>query len=1381
MKKQLLLLVFSLTVMTAAAQTNDGMFYYAYDHDTQTATLTYLDTDSKGGTYVGDVVVPAKAPNGYDVTVIGGNAFINSNDMTSLTIPATIDSIGRQPFENCSAHLTKIIIEDGDTPLRCHVEDAWPRGCFPVFGRDVQVEEMYIGRNYHSFVSRGWVEAVYEGSWSLVRDSEYLKTVTMGDVFTEVPYAMFYGCTQLQTVNVSPNVKSVGKEAFWNCESLTDINLPDGVEVIDEEAFGHCKSLVTFDLPSALKLIGARAFLDCDMFSSFTIPASVDSLGVSILDDCDNLKRIDIAYGPTPLKMSCSNQFNNSLRSAPIDTLWTDRYIDGAFSDNRTLKKLYIGSNVEALHDYLFSDCYSVDEVFSLNVVPPTCEGGSVFYSGTKENGTLHVPAESIAAYMQAYVWKDFFNILPIGDFDPGLDKDEEGNYLIASADDWRAFANLTIIEPSANAKMTADIDLGDDQTTVGTQDVPYAGMFDGNGHTLTVAYSQNISGLAPFRYINGATIQKIHITGTIDTQTGKNAAGIVSYSTGGTTTISECWSSAKLKGDDTMGGICAVIQDGTMNINDCLVDGTISGSNAYNGGFISHPDNTATVNINNGLFLRYADADVYWSGTFFRSDQDWFGPRNLYNCYYFYPYGYPQGIQATEEELTDGTLAVALQDGREEQIWGQNTDLNHPVPVVFLTHVAHSTEYETSCDYFDWHGQRYTTSGTYTYEEKNAQGEVTDIYTLELTIHYSTTSSLNMDLYVGDHYATDMYDFTVEKDGETTYYYTTTNAAGCDSVIVLGITILEPQTYETNATINEGESYEWRGNTYTEAGTYTDEVLTEYGGVKEIYILNLTVKEPDPIHYTFDANGHDYVDLGLPTGTLWATCNIGATVPEGMGDFFAWGETEPKDGVYGWTTYKYCNGTQTTQTKYCIDSNYGTVDGKTVLEPEDDAAAVNWGGTWRMPTIEEIQELLDNTTWQETTVNGVRGMKFTSKENDSYIFFPFSGYRDEGNHFGYGERGFYWSNKLLDPNGGGGRLYMWPTNGGVKIYSAGRCHGLSVRGVLGALAQDEEGYYQIASANDWKLFAKLVGTETVVNARMTADIDLGDDQTMVGTVEHPYQGTFDGQGHTLTVNLNSYYTFDIGAVAPFACVKDATIKKLHVAGSLKQQYCAAGGVVGNIQGNLTVSQCWVSAYLYVQGFSNNQGTIGGIASYCDDPAVTDCEIVIEDCIFSGEFGTGIHSGSMMSHVNGGYGNHATLRNCLNIGTFPSASGSSGTFIRPIQGDSFEIDNCFYMNSFGYTQGTHATEEQLANGTTARALQAGRSEQVWVQDLDLGQPMLMVFSKNPDPDGIEEIESLTPALSKGEGAVYDLCGRKLSAGPSTPGLYIVGGKKVMVK
>ena len=111
--------------------------------------------------------------------------------------------------------------------------------------------------------------------------------------------------------------------------------------------------------------------------------------------------------------------------------------------------------------------------------------------------------------------------------------------------------------------------------------------------------------------------------------------------------------------------------------------------------------------------------------------------------------------------------------------------------------------------------------------------------------------------------------------------------------------------------------------------------------------------EEPEPdIDDTLD--GHAYVDLGLPSGTLWATCNVGASSPEEYGDYFAWGETEPKND-YNWSTYKYCKGSSTTMTKYCTSSSYGTVDNKTELEPSDDAATVNWGSNWQMPSLEQL------------------------------------------------------------------------------------------------------------------------------------------------------------------------------------------------------------------------------------------------------------------------------------------------------------------------------------------------------------------------------------------------------------------------------------------
>jgi hypothetical protein len=412
MKKALLSFALLLTVMNAAAQ--DEMFYYAYDDATQTATVTYRikDGSAVGGSYTGDVVIPAKAPNGYDVTTIGENAFLNSNSMTSLTIPATIDSIGSRPFQSCDAKLKKITIDDSDKLLRCHIWEVYPLGIRSVFGSDVSVEEVYIGRCYTNYVERGGVEVAGEYTVSIIRNNESVTSVTLGAVYQEIPDNMFEGCIALQSVNLSSTLKRVGNEAFFDCESLTEFNVPEGVESIGERAFKKCYALKEISLPSTLKLIGGEAFTRCrELGPLFTIPASVDSIGVSILDECPKLKRINVPYSSNPLKYTCSNQFNNSLRSAPIDTLYMDRNIKGAFSDNRTLKKLYVGPHVQAMSDYLFSDCYNLDEIYCFNPVPPTCEGSSVFYSGTKREGRLHVPAGSIDTYKEAFVWKDFFSI----------------------------------------------------------------------------------------------------------------------------------------------------------------------------------------------------------------------------------------------------------------------------------------------------------------------------------------------------------------------------------------------------------------------------------------------------------------------------------------------------------------------------------------------------------------------------------------------------------------------------------------------------------------------------------------------------------------------------------------------------------------------------------------------------------------------------------------------------------------------------------------------------------------------------------------------------------------------------------------------------------
>lgn len=157
--------------------------------------------------------------------------------------------------------------------------------------------------------------------------------------------------------------------------------------------------------------------------------------------------------------------------------------------------------------------------------------------------------------------------------------------------------------------------------------------------------------------------------------------------------------------------------------------------------------------------------------------------------------------------------------------------------------------------------------------------------------------------------------------------------------------------------------------------------------------------------------NGYEYVDLGLPSGIKWATCNVGANSPEEYGDYFAWGETKPKD-YYDWSTYKWCNGSMDNLTKYCKDPDYGTVDNKTVLDLADDAAHANWGGAWRMPTSEEQRELLNNCTLTWTKVNGVNGYTVTGPNGNS-VFLPAAGYRNNSVLDDAGSSAYYWSSSL--------------------------------------------------------------------------------------------------------------------------------------------------------------------------------------------------------------------------------------------------------------------------------------------------------------------------------------------------------------------------------
>ena len=225
-------------------------------------------------------------------------------------------------------------------------------------------------------------------------------------------------------------------------------------------------------------------------------------------------------------------------------------------------------------------------------------------------------------------------------------------------------------------------------------------------------------------------------------------------------------------------------------------------------------------------------------------------------------------------------------------------------------------------------------------------------------------------------------------------------------------------------------------------------EAIVVYGAINEdiFFYSEVIVSQKGNASLCPDNHHPHAIDLGL--SLKWSCCNVGASIPEGYGNYYAWGETEPKEYYY-WDTYKWYMGSSLTLTKYCTNSYNGLndfTDGKTVLDPEDDAAHVNLGGKWRMPTDADWTELRTKCTWTWTTRNGVNGRLITGSNGNS-IFLPAAGGRDSVNRYYTGSDGYYWSSSLS----AGFPFLAWGVDfgsGRVDRRNDGRCFGRSVRPV---------------------------------------------------------------------------------------------------------------------------------------------------------------------------------------------------------------------------------------------------------------------------------------------------------------------------------------------
>lgn len=269
-----------------------------------------------------------------------------------------------------------------------------------------------------------------------------------------------------------------------------------------------------------------------------------------------------------------------------------------------------------------------------------------------------------------------------------------------------------------------------------------------------------------------------------------------------------------------------------------------------------------------------------------------------------------------------------------------------------------------------------------------------------------------------------------VIKDNTDNVITTVTPASALDVVYVA----MAPITSRIKFALKSGSNTYYTGsaNAQLAAGKY--------------YPIGLNLSQLDYQTYQDQAA----VDLGMTTASgkklIWASMNVGAVTETVFGDYFAWGETETKTD-YRWSTYAW-GSSSTTLTKYNTKTENGTVDNKTVLNPEDDAAHVNMGGTWRMPTAAEYQELLDKTTHEWVTNykgSGINGYTFTG--NGNTIFLPAAGFRYVTLFDTQGTYGYYWSSSLTEYYPSYGQ-YLGFSSGDLYVYNGNRYDGRSVRAV---------------------------------------------------------------------------------------------------------------------------------------------------------------------------------------------------------------------------------------------------------------------------------------------------------------------------------------------
>lgn len=934
-----------------------------------------------------------------------------------------------------------------------------------------------------------------------------------------------------------------------------------------------------------------------------------------------------------------------------------------------------------------------------------------------------------------------------------------QGNeMIIASKADWGKFCErVDRGETTLNAKLTQDVDLGSEIVMLGDYNSMYSGTFDGNGHTLKFNWNAGKDDrIAPFKYVKDATIKNLRTQGKI-TKKGYGLSGMV-YIALGTTTITGCISDVDITGGDgswndsqAAGMVQAVADGASVHITDCLVKGSITDNADEDyrrmAGFVFYNGGTYTLTRCLYVGKNNAPNDSYTFGT-----ESGYG-FTFTDCYYLNPCGKAQGDKITEAQLKNGYVAYKLQKGIESQVWGQTLGTDTiPQPTTDATKRVYQVK-------FTYNGEvkatRYATNGQSIHGGLPTAQDLLGTgynphhyYAIAFEGGFNGSTTVNTDRKVDITLAEkDCYEIASKADWKTFCDLVEDGQTAVDAKMTKDVDLETDITMAGTANKPYAGTFDGQNHTLTvnwDAGSAKD--VAPFGRVNGATIKNLRT-EGSIRSNSFYLSG--LIDEAAGGNITVANCvsavNITSSYTSdrcGAGGLISYifpsarvtiNDCLVKGSINATTEkgQKGMGGFVYVQNGACIMNNClyaGTNNADnsnnncyTFAPTNTSGATTTLNNCYYLNPCGEAQgtqvtaerlksgemaKLLqgDRTenVWGQTLGTDLEPLPTTEVAKQVYeVKFTLN---NEPKVMRYANRGGHVSlptvQELLGADYAPNITYALSFEGGFSASS-------TVTGNTTVVANVVFKDISIATKEDWKKFGELIRSgEGNLNAKLTRDIDLGGDFLKIGSESTGYSGTFDGQGHTITIDWNGNGG---GYIALFPFVTNATIKNLRVTGQMTSDSEPLGVFAFEASGTTTFSGC-VSDVKITNGDKNDTYCAAGMVR----AAYSKGKITFKDCIVAGDLnGTTDNSKQNMGGFVCGQADDATctFNNCLYTGT-NNAKGGYTFAPNPT------LNNCYYLNPFANTQGERIVEKQLKSGEVAYKLQGDRTDSChWAQVL----------------------------------------------------------------